>query len=129
MRAMARKDDGNAALVEIKAVDGAYPLYGAVKLEPAMPVADALAAERTAASAPPPMRRCWRGSTSRPAQCSASATPSFEVRAALATEPDKLAGGIGFGPRLLISEAGLRATNLAAAWQPRALALSIAAAR
>ncbi len=43
MRAMARKDDGNAALVEIKAVDGAYPLYGAVKLEPAMPVADALA--------------------------------------------------------------------------------------
>ncbi len=43
MRAMARKDDGNAALVEIKAVDGAYPLYGAVKLEPTMPVADALA--------------------------------------------------------------------------------------
>ena len=27
-------------------------------------------------------------------------------------EPDKLAGGIGFGPRLLISEAGLRATGL-----------------
>ena len=28
------------------------------------------------------------------------------------SEPDKLAGGIGFGPRLLISEAALRATGL-----------------
>ena len=27
-------------------------------------------------------------------------------------EPDKLAGGVGFGPRFLISEAGLRATGL-----------------
>ena len=30
----------------------------------------------------------------------------------LQSEPDKLAGGIGFGPRLLISEAALRATGL-----------------
>ena len=30
----------------------------------------------------------------------------------LKTEPDKLAGGIGFGPRLLVSEAALRATGL-----------------
>ena len=30
----------------------------------------------------------------------------------LKSEPDKLAGGIGFGPRLLISEAALRATGL-----------------
>ena len=27
-------------------------------------------------------------------------------------EPDKLAGGIGFGPRLLVSEDGMRATGL-----------------
>ena len=37
---------------------------------------------------------------------------TFEIRAALASEPDKLAGGIGFGPRLLVSEAALRATGL-----------------
>src|SRR5262249_7505238 len=36
----------------------------------------------------------------------------FEIRATLAGEPDKLAGGIGFGPRLLVSEAALRATGL-----------------
>ena len=37
---------------------------------------------------------------------------TIELRAALTGEPDKLAGGIGFGPRLLISEAALRATGL-----------------
>ena len=37
---------------------------------------------------------------------------TFALRATLGGEPDKLAGGIGFGPRLLISEAGLRATGL-----------------
>lgn len=34
LRAMARtSDDGQATLVELKAVDGAYPLYGAVTLD------------------------------------------------------------------------------------------------
>ncbi|MET0469692.1 MAG: FtsX-like permease family protein, partial [Xanthobacteraceae bacterium] len=37
---------------------------------------------------------------------------AIEIRAALTSEPDKLAGSIGFGPRLLISEAALRATGL-----------------
>ena len=47
MRAMARSCEdarrANAPLVEIKAVDGAYPLFGAARLDPAMPLADALA--------------------------------------------------------------------------------------
>jgi putative ABC transport system permease protein len=37
---------------------------------------------------------------------------TIEIRAALTSEPDKIAGGIGFGPRLLISEDALRATGL-----------------
>ena len=39
------------------------------------------------------------------------------------TEPDKLAGGLGFGPRFLVSEAGLARHRIAAAWQPGALDL------
>ena len=66
----------------------------------------------TAPSAPPPIPRCWRGSISSRARASRSAPPPIEIRAALTSEPDKLAGGIGFGPRLLISEAALRATGL-----------------
>ena len=38
MRSMARLPDGSdQALVEVKAVDGAYPLYGALVTEPALP--------------------------------------------------------------------------------------------
>src|SRR5262249_58409835 len=36
----------------------------------------------------------------------------IEIRAVLTSEPDKLAGGIGFGPRLLISETASRASGL-----------------
>ncbi|MGA7384098.1 MAG: ABC transporter permease, partial [Methylocella sp.] len=43
LRAMARRDDGEAALVEIKAVDETYPLAGEAGLDPALPLADALA--------------------------------------------------------------------------------------
>src|SRR3954465_13616287 len=42
MRAMARADD-QTALVEIKAVDSAYPLFGTVALEPAGDLSAALA--------------------------------------------------------------------------------------
>ena len=39
-------------------------------------------------------------------------TATFQIRSSVEAEPDKLAGGIGFGPRFLISEAALRATGL-----------------
>src|SRR3982075_4425943 len=42
LRAMARTGDGRLALVELKAVDGAYPMLGELTLDPKMPVADLL---------------------------------------------------------------------------------------
>ena len=38
--------------------------------------------------------------------------PAFRSAASSTAEPDKLAGGIGLGPRFLVSEAALRATGL-----------------
>ena len=111
MRAMARTPDGRTALVELKAVDAAYPLYGTVRPS-RRSRSPRCWRSATARSAPPPIRRCWRGSISRRARASRSAQATIEIRATLASEPDKLAGGIGFGPRLLISEAALRATGL-----------------
>ena len=106
-------DDGRTALVEIKAVDGAYPLFGSgrARIRPCA-LADAACASATASSAPPPIRRCSRGSISSPAHRITIGNATIELRAVLTSEPDKLAGGIGFGPRLLISEAALRATGL-----------------
>src|SRR4029077_4736047 len=43
MRAMARAANGQATLVEMKAVDPAYPLFGRVVLDPPGALADALA--------------------------------------------------------------------------------------
>src|SRR5438552_6391019 len=43
LRAMARTSDGRQALVELKAVDGAYPLHGTVTLDPAIPTASVMA--------------------------------------------------------------------------------------
>src|SRR5204862_3233925 len=43
LRAMARSlDGGKRSLIELQAVDGAYPLYGGVALAPALPLATAL---------------------------------------------------------------------------------------
>src|SRR3979490_1150451 len=42
LRGMARTRDCRLALLELKAVDGSYPMLGALTLEPEMPVADLL---------------------------------------------------------------------------------------
>ena len=53
----------------------------------------------------------------------------IEIRAVLRSEPDKLAGGIGFGPRLLDQHRGVARHRPAAARQPGALASTACACR
>ena len=50
-------------------------------------------------------------------------TAQIELRAILKSEPDKLAGGIGFGPRLLDQRRGAARDRAGAARQPGPLAL------
>jgi putative ABC transport system permease protein len=111
MRGMARAADGRLALVEMKAVDGAYPMLGELTLEPAVPIHDLLA-ERDdvfgAAADPTLLARLDLKIGDKVTIGDAS----FQIRSAVIAEPDKLSGGIGFGPRFLISDAGLRATGL-----------------
>jgi putative ABC transport system permease protein len=111
MRAMARSADGRSALVEIKAVDAAYPLTGAVVLDPAGPLAAALALRDGAYGAAADPALLARLDLKPGARITVGAA-TVEIRAALAAEPDKLAGGVGFGPRLLIGIEALRATDL-----------------
>jgi putative ABC transport system permease protein len=111
LRAMARTTDGRSALVELKAVDSAYPLYGNVVLEPAGPVAEALAARDGVFGAAADAALLARLDLPVGARI-AVGTATIEIRATLKGEPDKLAGGIGFGPRLLVNQEALRATEL-----------------
>ncbi|MBN8921289.1 MAG: ABC transporter permease, partial [Rhizobiales bacterium] len=111
MRAMARAGNGQAGLVELKAVDGHYPLYGTLKLDGESDLARALAPRGGVFGAAAESALLTRlgiavGDRVQVGQA------TFEVRAAIASEPDKLAGGLGFGPRLLTSIDGLRATQL-----------------
>ena len=111
LRAMARTADGQMTLVELKAVDGAYPLFGSVVTDPNLAL-PALFAEKDgafgAAVDPALLARLNLKTGDRITIGSAT----IELRAALITEPDKLSGGIGFGPRVLVSDAALRASGL-----------------
>ena len=115
LRAMARREGGDAALVELKAVGAAYPETGSVVLEPAMPIGQALAKKEALA----------KNGFGAVADAALSARLGlklgdafrvgdavFVLRAMLVQEPDKLAAGIGFGPRVIVSDAGLAATGL-----------------
>jgi putative ABC transport system permease protein len=111
MRAMARAMDGQSALVEIKAVDEAYPLFGSVTLDRDAPLASVLAERHGVYGAAVDPGLLTRLNLAPGARLTIGAA-MFEVSSVLQSEPDKLASGIAFGPRLLISEAGLRATGL-----------------
>ena len=111
MRALARTDDGRTALVELKAVDQRYPLYGAVATEPPGALADILARRGDAFGAAADPLLFARLGLAPGARVTVGAA-TLELRARLLSEPDRLAAGFAFGPRLMISEAALRATGL-----------------
>ena len=91
----ARQTD-SSTLVEVKAVDGAYPLFGTVVTDPRLPL-PALFAQNDgafgAAADPALLARLDLKTGDRITIGSAT----IELRAALTTEPDKLSGGIGLG--------------------------------
>ncbi|MGU3422081.1 ABC transporter permease [Methylobacterium sp. D54C] len=112
LRAMAVAGSGDAALVELKAVDPAtYPAAGDLATDPPGRLAELLAA-----------RDGVPGALADPALLTrldvkvgdriTLAGHDVAIRGTIVSEPDKIAGGIGFGPRLMVSEPTLRATGL-----------------
>ena len=117
MRAMARPlanpaaADSSGTLVEVKAVDRDYPLLGELKTDPAQPLS-ALLAQHGASfgAAVDPILLTRLGL--KVGDHITLGNADIELRAALTGEPDTLTGGLSLGPRVLISEAALRATGL-----------------
>lgn len=112
IRSMARLENGSdQALVEAKAVDAAYPLYGALETEPALPH-EQLFGERAGlfGAAAPDLLFDRLGLKLGDRLKLGSAT--FELRAKLIDEPDAISDGFGFAPRLMISKEGLAASGL-----------------
>ena len=111
LRAMARAADGQLALVEIKAVDDSYPMLGEPTLDPNMPVRDLLPERDGAFGAAVDATLLARLGLKVDDRVSIG-NATFQIRSIVSAEPDKLAGGLGFGPRFLVSETALRATGL-----------------
>ena len=111
MRAMARAPEGDATLVDLKAVDRGYPLTGAITIEPEMPLAVALARKGEAFGAVADESLLVRlglapGATIRVGEV------HLRISGKIVTEPDKLAVGMGLAPRLLVSDEALRVSGL-----------------
>ncbi|MGH6763340.1 MAG: ABC transporter permease [Phyllobacterium sp.] len=112
MRSMARLPDGSdQSLVEVKAVDQVYPLFGALEIQPVMDM-PSLFSQRDgaygAAVAPIFLDRLGLKLGDRVAL----GQGVFELRSLIVNEPDALSEGFGFAPRFLVSLDGLRASGL-----------------
>ncbi|GJD41082.1 ABC transporter permease [Methylobacterium bullatum] len=111
LRAMALAGDKGAALVELKAVDAAYPAAGDLVTDPALPLPDLLAERDGVFGAVADPVLLTRLDLTVGDRIEIAGKP-IAIRATLVSEPDKIANGIGFGPRLLVSAATLQATGL-----------------
>ncbi len=111
MRGMARSPSGEFALVDLKAVDGNYPMLGDVTLAPNMPMTELLAQRDGAFGAGADAIMLARLGLKVGDRVTVG-NATFDIRSVVEAEPDKLAGGVGLGHRFLIREEALRATGL-----------------
>lgn len=112
MRAMARRSDGEArTLVELKAVDRAYPLVGSVELSPGIALDEALA-ERAGVFGTVVEESLATRLDLRVGDRLKVGDATLELRAILVREPDRIVNFASFGPRLMVAEAALPATGL-----------------
>ena len=98
LRSMARLPDGSdQSLVEVKAVDGAYPLYGKLVSEPDLPASDLLALSDGvygAVAAPLLLERLGVSV----GQEILVGKARLRITGAIVNEPDAISDGFGFAP-------------------------------
>jgi putative ABC transport system permease protein len=94
-------------LVELKAVERGYPFYGRLRAEPEGSLSTVFAGPNALAEEGLMIRLALDvGDTIKLGQT------VFRISGVLKKEPDRAAGAFSFGPRVLISQAGLAATGL-----------------
>lgn len=110
-RSLAVVPEGDRALTQVKAVDGAYPLIGSVRLEPPMPLAQALAkADGLPGAVMDPALAARLNLV--PGDIFRLGTQDFRLTATLQDEPDNTIAAFGLGPRSLVATRALEASGL-----------------
>ncbi|MGD9614133.1 MAG: ABC transporter permease [Alphaproteobacteria bacterium] len=112
LRAMARSLDGKRrSLIELRAVDTAYPLYGTVALNPALPLATGLTRDGGMSGAVMEAAASARLGL-QPGEKFRIGDAEFRLTALIERLPDAAIGGLSFGPRVLIAREALAETGL-----------------
>jgi len=115
MRAMAyalkNGAEAERQLVELKAVDSAYPFFGAVSLTPDQKLTGALACRDSICGAVAEITLLDRLNL-KPGGLIRIGTQTFRLAAVLNSEPDRISGGFSLGPHLLMSNEALHRTGL-----------------
>jgi len=116
LRAMARaaepsQGNGRRVLVELKAVDGSYPLYGSLELSPARSPADALAEKEGIFGAVADAELLDRLGLKLGDRIKVG-DAVYALSATLGREPDRGSAAFILGPRLMVARASLAATGL-----------------
>ena len=116
LRSMARTESdtgevGARALIELKGVDASYPLYGAMILTPAVPLDQALGEKDElwgAVTDAPLLTRLGLkiGDTFKVGEV------TLQIRATIVTEPDRAVSFATAGPRVMIAEGAIAASQL-----------------
>lgn len=105
---VANPNEPTPVLVSLKAVDpGAYPFYGELTFQPAMPLASAFCIDCAVLAQDLALRlKLQVGGVIR------LGGKNFRVVALIDKEPDRMTGSLNVGPRLMISRAALASTGL-----------------
>ena len=112
MRAMARKPNTvDQTLVEIKAIDDVYPLYGEMSLSGGIGLEKALLKDGEVFGGVADVALLARLGLSVGDDITIG-TSRIQIRATVESEPDRIGGGVGFGPRLMVSNDALKASGL-----------------
>jgi putative ABC transport system permease protein len=112
LRSMARLPDGaDQSLVELKAVDDAYPLYGSFTAEPDQPLSELLAQRDGAYGAVVAQLLLDRMNMAVGDEILVG-NARFRINGVIVNEPDSISDGFGFAPRFLTSRTALLASGL-----------------
>ena len=113
LRSMARSEaaGGGSSLIELKAVDTAYPLYGAIVTDPPMSLAEVFAVKDGVPGAAIEASLLSRVNV-RVGDRIKVGEGTFQVRAVITKEPDRLVTPTTAGPRVLIPTTAVPATEL-----------------
>ncbi len=111
MRGIAIADTGKRALVEVKAVDDVYPLFGKLELDANGPFQKRLASKDGIWGAFAESSILARLKI-KPGDMVKMGTARFIIHDTIKSEPDRISDGLNIGPRLLISRQALQATGL-----------------